>query len=135
MKKLFVLVFGLLSFCFATAAINLNNASQEELESLKGIGSVKARAIIEYRKQNGSFKSADEIKNVKGIGDKTFEAIKDEVTVQGQGTRTTSNRKEPEKKIGAADSANVEPTAKSASKKATRSLSSKTRGTEAKKPE
>lgn len=60
--------------------ININNASKEELLLLKGIGEVKANAIIDYRKTH-PFKTIEEITNVKGIGPATFEAIKDNITL------------------------------------------------------
>lgn len=65
------------------ASINLNTATKDELMALPGIGEAKADAIIEYRKNN-KFNSIDEIKNIKGIGDKRFEAIKDDLTLTGK---------------------------------------------------
>lgn len=54
--------------------VSLNQASVSELSSkLKGVGEKKAQAIVEYRQKNGGFKRIDELKNVKGIGDKLFE--------------------------------------------------------------
>ncbi|MFC1656563.1 helix-hairpin-helix domain-containing protein [Patescibacteria group bacterium] len=64
-----------------TGKININIASQTELESLPGIGEVKASSIISYRESHGGFKSIEEIKNVKGIGDATFDNIKDLIIV------------------------------------------------------
>ena len=61
--------------------ININTASLETLKTLPKIGDVKANSIITYRETNGSFKSIDEIKNVKGIGDTLFESIKEYITV------------------------------------------------------
>lgn len=61
--------------------INVNTASTEELETLYGIGPVKAQAIIDYRNENGLFHSVDELINVSGIGPKTLEKIRDQVTV------------------------------------------------------
>ena len=61
--------------------ININKASKAELMELYGIGDVKAQAIIDYREENGSFVSIEDIKEVSGIGAKTFEKIKDKITV------------------------------------------------------
>ena len=61
--------------------IDLNSATQEELETLPGIGPAKARAILEYRRQYGGFVSAEEIMEVRGIGQATYEKIKDRITV------------------------------------------------------
>ena len=61
--------------------ININTATEEELESLKGIGPATAKNIISYREEYGGFSSIEEIKNVKRIGDKTFEKIKEDICV------------------------------------------------------
>lgn len=57
--------------------ISINNADKTELMKLSGIGEAKALAIINYREKNGLFKSIEEIKNVKGIGNALFEKIRD----------------------------------------------------------
>lgn len=62
--------------------ININTATQTELETLPGIGPSTALKILNYRKENGTFHSIDEIKNVKGIGDSKFANIKDYITVK-----------------------------------------------------
>ena len=64
-----------------TGKININTATASELDTLPGIGPAYAGRIIDYRNANGGFKSIDEIKNVKGIGDKTFEKFKDKITI------------------------------------------------------
>ena len=61
--------------------VNLNTASQTELEQIPGIGPSTALKIIEYRKENGEFKSIEDIKNVKGIGDSKYENMKNHITV------------------------------------------------------
>lgn len=61
--------------------ININFADISELKKITGIGDVKAQSIIDYREKSGGFKSIDEIKNVDGIGERTFEKIKDEITL------------------------------------------------------
>ncbi|MBU3935463.1 ComEA family DNA-binding protein [Patescibacteria group bacterium] len=61
--------------------INLNMASQTELEKLTGIGPAMASRIIEYRQENGGFRNVEEIKLVKGIGEKMYEKIKEEIKI------------------------------------------------------
>lgn len=63
------------------AKVNLNSAKESELTTVNGLGPSKAKAIIEYRESKGSFKSVDQLKNVKGIGEKSFEKLKDYFTV------------------------------------------------------
>lgn len=62
--------------------VNLNTATQEDLQTLTGIGPSKANAILEYRETIGKFKEVDELKQVTGIGDKTFERLRDSISVK-----------------------------------------------------
>lgn len=62
--------------------ININIATQSELETLPGIGTSTATKIINYRDENGKFKTVEDIKNVKGIGEAKYENIKSLITVQ-----------------------------------------------------
>lgn len=61
--------------------VNINSATLEQLKQVNGIGDVKAQSIIDYREKNGGFKSIEEIKNIDGIGEKTFEKIKEKITL------------------------------------------------------
>ena len=83
MKKLIFTTLSLLGAAWAMAAVNINTATAEELRALPGVGPSKAAAIVEYRQQNGNFKSVDELKNVKGIGDGILNRLRDEATVSG----------------------------------------------------
>jgi len=65
----------------ATTVVNLNTATQAELEKLPGVGAVTAKQIIEYRQKNNGFKKIEELMNIKGIGEKSFLKLKPLVTV------------------------------------------------------
>jgi competence protein ComEA len=64
------------------AKVNINTAKVDELATLPGIGPAKAEAIVKYRKDHGKFKKIEDLKEVKGIGDKIIEKIKPEATVK-----------------------------------------------------
>ena len=83
-KTAALLLTCLFLFCTVSAIaggkININTADQETLETIENIGPVYAKRIIEYREKH-PFKSIEEITEVKGIGEKTFQAIKNYITV------------------------------------------------------
>ena len=83
----FLLALGL-ALCpvIALGAVNINTATKDELIALPGIGPAKAQAILDYRKAHGSFKSVEELKDVKGIGAKRFETLKPDLSVSGSST-------------------------------------------------
>ena len=64
---------------YSDGKININTAGSEELQMLDGVGPVTAEKIIDYRESNGRFKDIEDIKNVSGIGEKTFEKLKDDI--------------------------------------------------------
>ncbi|MBC8080145.1 MAG: helix-hairpin-helix domain-containing protein [Gorillibacterium sp.] len=72
---------GFVASGVVTGLIDLNTASLAQLMELPRIGETKAAAIIAYREQHGGFGSPEEIVNVKGIGEKTYESFKDQITV------------------------------------------------------
>jgi len=87
MKKLLL---GMLAWIatigFAFGAVNINTATKEQLDSLKGIGPTKAQAIIDYRTKHGPFKSVDDLEKVPGIGPATLKDIRNDVTLTGATT-------------------------------------------------
>ena len=62
--------------------ININVADETQLTTLPGIGPAKAKAIIAHREENGPFQAIEGLKNVTGIGDKTFEQLKDLIDIK-----------------------------------------------------
>jgi competence protein ComEA len=64
------------------AKVNINEADQAQLETLNGIGPAKAQKIIKYREESGGFQAIEEIMNVSGIGEKTFEGLKDQIDIK-----------------------------------------------------
>lgn len=65
----------------AVTQINLNQANAQQLQELPGVGAKKAEAIIAYREEYGFFKQIDDLKKITGIGEKTFESLKEMITV------------------------------------------------------
>lgn len=66
----------------STDVVDLNSADETALTTIPGIGPSKAQAILAYREENGPFQTIEDIKNVSGIGDKTFEKLKDHISVK-----------------------------------------------------
>ena len=65
-----------------TSKININTATIEELDNLPGVGEATANKILNYREENGIFKSIEEVKNVNGIGEKKYVDIKDKICIE-----------------------------------------------------
>lgn len=100
-RTLSVIVFASLAICcfctssFAAAAgtagaatgtaqsscVNINSATAEQFQALPGIGPAIAAAIVQHRQQNGPFAALDDLKKVKGVGDKKFEKIKNLICI------------------------------------------------------
>ena len=86
MHKLITLLVALLMIAVnAFAAVNVNTANKDELQTLTNIGPAKAQAIIDYRTKNGSFKSVDDLTKVPGIGPAVLGKMKADVSVSGAG--------------------------------------------------
>jgi competence protein ComEA len=110
MKKwLLALLVGFLWCGLSIAAVNINTATKEELMSLKGIGEKGAQDIIDYRSQNGPFKTIDDLEKVPGIGPGTMKQLRGQITTTGSTvinksagvTKTRVSRSKPAKKIEA----------------------------------
>ena len=105
MKKLLLVLVACFALAInAFAAVNINTASQAELESIKGIGPAKSKAIIDYRTKNGAFKTVDDLDNVKGFGKKSIDKMRSEISVSGATTVAAPTAKTAEK-AGAAKAA------------------------------
>ena len=83
-NMLFAVLFAGLAASQAWAVVDLNSATPSQLESVKGIGPAKAKAIAEYRDKHGAFKSLDELANVKGFGKASVAKFKGELSVDGK---------------------------------------------------
>lgn len=95
MKKLLLAFVAFFAFAIsAFAAVDINAASKEELEAVNGIGPAKAQAIIEYRKKNGPFARVDDLKKVKGFGDKNVDKMRSELTVGGGTAKAEAKQEE-----------------------------------------
>lgn len=81
MKKLILAALASLISVCAFATVDINTASQQQLEAINGLGPAKAKAIVDYRSKSGPFKSVEDIKKVPGIKDGVFKQIKSEISV------------------------------------------------------
>jgi competence protein ComEA len=76
----------------AAAPVNLNTATQSQIETLPGIGAKAAQRIIEYRQKNGGFKKIEDLMNVKGIGEKSFLKLKPLITIGSEKVERTTGQ-------------------------------------------
>ena len=83
--NLVALVAMLLPLCALAGPVNVNSADAESIAAeLKGVGLAKAKAIVEYRKKHGPFRSAEDLTLVKGIGERTLDLNKDDIKVAAE---------------------------------------------------
>ncbi|HQW37294.1 MAG TPA: ComEA family DNA-binding protein, partial [Usitatibacteraceae bacterium] len=98
MKRIIGLFVALFAWAgIALAAVNINSATKEQLETLDGIGPVKAQAIIDYRKKNGPFRTLEDLKKVDGIGDATFDKVRKDIMLTGTTKVDSPAKAEPKK--------------------------------------
>ncbi|MEO8767111.1 MAG: helix-hairpin-helix domain-containing protein [Nitrosospira sp.] len=86
MKKSLISIVTLLTFTgIAYAAVNINTATQAELQTLKGVTAAKAKAIIDYRSKAGAFKSTDDLEKVEGVNSRTvdMQQLRKDITLTG----------------------------------------------------
>lgn len=82
-KLLLILTMWLVMMGAALAQVNINTATKEQLDGLKGIGTTKAQAIIDYRTKNGPFKTVEDLEKVTGIGPSTMKDVRGSISVSG----------------------------------------------------
>ena len=137
MKKLLTLLLAIVAFIgMAFAAVNVNTATQSELESLAGVGPVRAKAIIEYRQKNGPYKSLEDLDKVPGIGKGTLDKMKNDITFSGPTTSLGPDAKKSEPKTAAKTETKAETstTAKADMKKDEKPMKTAAADTKAEKP-
>ena len=98
MKRLVLLAAAAALCAPALAAVNLNTAQQSELQRTKGLDKHKAKAIIDYRNQNGPFESLEELEKVRGFDSSAIEKIKPQVALSGPPYTPPAQAPKPEKK-------------------------------------
>ena len=98
MKKLIVLL-SLFAFNAIAAPVNVNTADAKTIsDALSGIGQKKAEAIVKYREEKGLFKTAEDLTNVAGIGEKTVEKNKNDILVSDAAETLVGPKKETKSK-------------------------------------
>jgi len=98
MRKFLIALLAIFALTgFAVAAVDINTADQKALESVKGIGPVKAKAIIDYRTKNGPFKSAEDLDKVKGFGAKSINKMSSELSIDGKPLAPVAETKDSKK--------------------------------------
>jgi competence protein ComEA len=121
MKKIIFTLIAFLGLSFsAIAAVNINTATEAELETLNGIGPAKAKAIVEYRKKQGGFKSIDELENVEGIGSKTLNNLRKDLSLTGKTTAAVDTKAVGNAKAAASGNTATKKTAQPAAKEPTK---------------
>jgi competence protein ComEA len=100
MRRLIFFLLLCLAAPWVLAALDLNSATETELDALPGVGPSRAQAIIEHRAKNGPFASVEDLRNVKGIGDKTFAELKPLLTVAASTAEATAK---PPSAVSASD--------------------------------
>lgn len=91
MQKIFMILVLLFGMASAWAAVNINTASMQQLQSLPYIGAIKAQAIVDYRNAHGPFHSTKDIMCVKGIGKATYEKLQNDISVSGVTVNPTAS--------------------------------------------
>jgi len=74
-----------------SGVVNVNTATVEQLELLPGVGTVRAQAIVDYRKEHGAFEKVEDLVAVKGIGLTALERLRPHVVLRGKSTATTAD--------------------------------------------
>lgn len=99
MKRLLGGLLLVVSLCSNSwALVDLNTADEAQLRHVKGIGEVRARAIIAWRTKNGSFRSINDLRRVKGFGDKTLTKVAPMLSISGRPASAGGNTKTTEPK-------------------------------------
>lgn len=88
MKKIIIALLCLVTMMFAK--VDINSASVQELQTLKGVGEKKAKEIVDYRTKNGAFNSVDDLAKVKGIGKKILDDNKNEIEVKSSAVQISA---------------------------------------------